>query len=70
MWSTADCQAASAAQVYTLDPGGSRSMSVTWSRLRSTAGCPDGQAAVEPGSYTVTGTWNGVTAEPVSVSVG
>jgi Tfp pilus assembly protein PilV len=69
VWSTADCQASSASQVYTLDPAGSRSMSVTWSRLRSTAGCPDDQPAVETGSYTVTGTWNGVTAAPLSVAL-
>lgn len=70
VWSTADCQSSTASQVYTLEPGGSRSMSVTWSRMRSTAGCPDGQAAVEPGGYTVTGSWNGTTAAPLAVSLG
>jgi hypothetical protein len=70
VWSTADCQSSTASQVYVLDPGGSRSMPVTWSRLRSTAGCPDGQTAVDPGSYTVTGTWNGTAAAPLSVALG
>jgi hypothetical protein len=68
VWSTADCQSSTASQVYTIEPTKSRSMSTTWSRLHSAAGCPDGQTAVETGSYTVTGTWNDIATQPLAVS--
>ena len=69
VWSTADCQSSTASQVYPIEPGKSRSMSTTWSRLHSAAGCPDGQSAVDAGSYTVVATWDGITAEPLSLSL-
>jgi len=69
VWSSADCQGETGSQVYTIDPDASRSMTYTWSRLRSAAGCPDGQSAVEAGNYTVNGTWDDISAEPVSVSL-
>ena len=69
VWSSEDCQSSTASQVYDVEPQSSKSMTTTWSRQRSAAGCPDGQEMVPDGTYTVTGTWNGVTAEPVTVSL-
>lgn len=68
VWSTADCESSTASQVFTIEPTKTRTMPVVWSRLHSAAGCPDGQTAVEDGGYTVTGTWNDITAAPLSVS--
>ncbi|NAZ76857.1 hypothetical protein GTQ99_15725 [Kineococcus sp. T13] len=68
VWSSEDCQSSTASQVYDVEPQASKSMTSTWSRQRSAAGCPDGQEMVPDGTYTVTGTWNGVAAAPVTVS--
>ncbi|GAA0302142.1 hypothetical protein [Kineococcus aurantiacus] len=69
VWSSADCQTQTASQVYDLEPGGRRAMPVTWSRQRSESGCPTGQPMVEPGNYTIDGSWNGVDAQPVTVAL-
>ncbi|WP_432506543.1 hypothetical protein [Kineococcus arenarius] len=69
VWSSADCQSSTSSQVYELEPGDSRSMRTTWSRQRSAAGCPDGQPVAEAGTYTVRGSWNDVTAEPLTVTL-
>jgi hypothetical protein len=72
VWSTADCESSTASQVYTLGAAGSkttsRSMTTVWSRLHSAAGCPADQKAVDNGNYTVTGTWNDIAAQPLTVA--
>lgn len=69
VWSTADCETSTASAFTTIDPGTSQSMSVTWSRRTSATGCPDTQVAVPQGEYRVSGTWNGVTAEPLQIAL-
>ncbi|WP_432482426.1 BsuPI-related putative proteinase inhibitor [Kineococcus esterisolvens] len=69
VWSTADCQSSTSTQDYELEPGDSRSMRTTWSRQRSAAGCPDDQPVAEVGTYTVRGSWNDVSAEPLTITL-
>ncbi|MGI4893539.1 MAG: hypothetical protein ACRYF3_00300 [Janthinobacterium lividum] len=69
VWSSSDCQQETASQVFALEPGKSKSMSTTWSRQRSAAGCPDGQTVVDDGSYTIDATWNGATTAPASIAL-
>ncbi len=69
VWSSADCRSTGSSQVYELDPEGTRSMSTTWSRQRSAPGCPADQPVAEAGAYTVEGTWSGVAAEPLPISL-
>ncbi|PRY15998.1 DUF4232 domain-containing protein [Kineococcus rhizosphaerae] len=69
VWSSADCQSQTASQTYQLDPGGTRSMSTVWSRQRSAPGCPTGQEAVAAGNYTIGGSWNGMDAQPVTITL-
>jgi hypothetical protein len=69
VWSSADCQTKGATATEQLDPGEKSSKNITWSRQHSAAGCPTGQTAVEPGTYTVTGTWDGVAAAPLTFAL-
>ena len=69
VWSSADCQSAASTQISALAPGESTAMPTTWSRQRTAAGCPTAQAVVDSGTYTVDATWDGVTAQPVSVGL-
>ncbi|NAZ85754.1 BsuPI-related putative proteinase inhibitor [Kineococcus indalonis] len=69
VWSSADCQSSTSAQSYELAPGKWRTMSTSWSRQRSAAGCPDDQPAAEAGTYTVQGTWQDTPAAPLTVTL-
>ena len=69
VWSSADCQTKGESVTDQLAPGETRSKTTTWSRQHSAAGCPTGQTAVDPGSYTVDGTWDGVAAAPVTFAL-
>ncbi|MEZ0492513.1 hypothetical protein AB2L28_09720 [Kineococcus sp. TBRC 1896] len=69
VWSSAHCQTRGESVTDQLAPGQTRSKTTTWSRQRSEAGCPTGQPAVEPGTYTVNGTWDGVAAAPITLAL-
>ena len=69
VWSTADCEASTASQVFTIQPSKNRAMTTVWSRLHSAAGCPADQKAVADGNYTVTATWDQVVTTPLTISL-
>ncbi|WP_380170979.1 DUF4232 domain-containing protein [Kineococcus sp. DHX-1] len=69
VWSSADCQTKGESATDQLAPGATRSKTVTWSRQHSAAGCPTAQKAVDPGTYTVNGTWDGVAAKPITLAL-
>jgi hypothetical protein len=69
VWSTADCEASTASQVYTIQPSKNRAMTTVWSRLHSAAGCPADQQAVADGNYTVTATWNDIVTTPLTIAL-
>jgi hypothetical protein len=50
-WSSDDCNPGGNPKLVTLQPGDSESVTVTWNRLRSAPGCPDGLGAAPPGAY-------------------
>jgi hypothetical protein len=50
-WSSDDCNPGGDPNVKTLQPGAAESVTVTWNRLRSAPGCPDGLGAAPPGDY-------------------
>jgi hypothetical protein len=55
VWSSDDCNPGGAAQVATLQPGASYSVSVTWLGRLSQKGCPANQPLAQKGSYTLVG---------------
>jgi hypothetical protein len=77
VWSSADCSPSTAATTGELLAAGQRSddgsdttaMTQNWSRERSAPGCPTGLPAVEAGTYTLTGTWGGVTLPATSFTI-
>ncbi|WP_328294530.1 hypothetical protein OG218_17630 [Kineococcus sp. NBC_00420] len=69
VWSTADCEASTASQVYTIQPSKNRAMTTVWSRLHSAAGCPPDQQAVADGNYTVTATWDQIVTAPLTIAL-
>ena len=54
-WSSDDCNPGGNAQVQTLQPGQSYSVSVVWRGYASQPGCPTNVAAGAAGSYSLTG---------------
>ena len=77
VFSSADCTPSTAATTVELlakgqkrgDDSDTSVMTQRWSKERSAPGCATGLPAVEPGVYTLTGTWNGVALTPVSFSL-
>jgi len=77
VWSSADCSPSSAATTVGLLAAGQKvgqatdttAMTQTWSLERSAPGCPTGLPAVEPGTYTLTGTWGDVALPPTSFTI-
>ena len=55
IWSSDDCSPGGSAQVATLQPGASYSVSVTWLGRLSQKGCPANQPLATKGSYTLVG---------------
>ncbi|WP_448058974.1 hypothetical protein [Cellulomonas hominis] len=64
IWASQDCAAGESLELL-LAAGQSDERQVQWSRTRSAAGCPDGQAAALPGTYQATLTLAGASAAPV-----
>ena len=54
VWSSDDCSPGGQAAVNTLKPGQVFSSTVVWNRTSSKPGCPSGQPAAAPGTYTLT----------------
>lgn len=56
-WSSDDCSPGGQADVVTLKPGESYSVTLTWPEVGSTAGCPSSASpvAATPGAYTLVG---------------
>ncbi|MEW9264089.1 hypothetical protein AB1207_04975 [Kineococcus endophyticus] len=69
VWSNADCQSKGETATDVVAPGEKLTKTTTWSRQRSAAGCPTGQTAVDPGSYTASATWDGVVATQVTFTL-
>jgi hypothetical protein len=64
VWSSDDCNTAGTAQVATLQPGQSYSVSVTWLGRLSAKGCPADQPLAQKGSYKLVGRNGDITSEP------
>ena len=64
VWSSDDCNTAGTAQVATLQPGQSYSVSVTWLGRLSAKGCPADQPLAQQGSYKLVGRNGDITSTP------
>ena len=51
VWSSSDCPQEPTERALLLDVGVGAELVATWDQVRSAPGCPDGQTAVQPGSY-------------------
>jgi hypothetical protein len=69
VWSSDDCNTAGTAQVATLQPGQSYSVSVTWLGRLSAKGCPPDQPLAQKGSYKLVGRNGGITSAPAAFSL-
>lgn len=69
VWSSDDCNPGGTAQVVTLKPEQSYSVSVTWLGRLSAKGCPADQPLAEAGTYKLTGRNGDVTSEPAVFSL-
>lgn len=70
VWSSADCQQETGERLLTLSPGDSEEQSVSWQRVRSADGCPEGLPEPRPGSYEVTAEVGGVRSAPAAFTLG
>lgn len=69
VWSSDDCNPGGSAQVVTLKPQQSYSVSVTWLGRLSAKGCPADQPLAEAGTYKLTGRNGDVTSDPAVFSL-
>lgn len=69
VWSSDDCNPGGAAQVQTIQPGQSYSVTVTWLGKLSKKGCPADQPEAQAGSYKLTGRNGGVTSKPATFAL-
>jgi hypothetical protein len=69
VWSSDDCNPGGTAQVVTLKPEQSYSVSVTWLGRLSAKGCPADQPLAEAGTYKLTGRNGDVTSDPAVFSL-
>jgi cytoskeletal protein RodZ len=69
VWSSDDCNEGGAAQVVTLKPDQSYSVSVTWLGRVSKKGCPADQPLAEAGTYKLTGRNGDVTSDPATFAL-
>jgi len=53
IWNSDDCAVAEESTLQTLQPVDPVTIAITWDRIRSQEGCPSGQPAASPGTYTV-----------------
>jgi hypothetical protein len=69
VWSSDDCNPGGTAQVVTLAPGQSYSVSVTWLGHLSQKGCPANQPIAGKGTYKLTGRNGDVTSTPATFAL-
>jgi hypothetical protein len=69
VWSSDDCNPGGTAQVVTMQPGQSYSVSVTWLGRLSKKGCPANQPLASKGTYKLTGRNGDVTSAPATFSL-
>jgi len=69
VWSSDDCNPGGTAQVVTLKPEQSYSVSVTWLGRLSAKGCPADQPLAEAGTYKLTGRNGDVTSDAAVFSL-
>ena len=69
VWSSDDCNPGGTAQVVTMNPGQSYSVSVTWLGRLSKKGCPADQPLAAKGTYTLTGRNGDVTSAPATFAL-
>ncbi len=69
VWSSDDCNPGGAAQVQTIQPGQSYSVTVTWLGKLSKKGCPADLPEAQAGSYKLTGRNGTVTSKPATFAL-
>ena len=69
VWSSDDCNPGGAAQVQTIQPGQSYSVTVTWLGKLSKKGCPADQPEAQAGSYKLVGRNGDVDSKPASFAL-
>jgi hypothetical protein len=69
VWSSDDCNPGGTAQVVTMAPGQSYSVSVTWLGHLSKKGCPANQPIASKGTYKLTGRNGDVTSAPATFAL-
>jgi hypothetical protein len=69
VWSSDDCNPGGTAQVVTMTPGQSYSVSVTWLGHLSQKGCPANQPTAGKGTYKLTARNGGVTSAPATFAL-
>jgi hypothetical protein len=69
VWSSDDCNPGGTAQVVTMTPGQSYSVSVTWLGHLSKKGCPADQPTAGKGTYKLTGRNGDVTSAPATFAL-
>jgi hypothetical protein len=69
VWSSDDCNPGGTAQVVTMAPGQSYSVSVTWLGHLSQKGCPANQPIAGKGTYKLTGRNGDVTSAPATFAL-
>ena len=69
VWSSDDCNPGGAAQVVTMAPGQSYSVSVTWLGRLSQKGCPANQPIAGKGTYKLTGRNGDITSAPATFAL-
>ena len=69
VWSSDDCNPGGTAQVVTMQPDQSYSVSVTWLGRLSKKGCPANQPLAAKGTYKLTGRNGDVTSAPATFAL-
>ena len=69
VWSSDDCNPGGTAQIVTMQPDQSYSVSVTWLGRLSKKGCPANQPLASKGTYKLTGRNGDVTSAPATFSL-
>jgi hypothetical protein len=69
VWSSDDCNEGGSAQVVTLKPDQSYSVSVTWLGRVSKKGCPADQPLADAGTYKLTGRNGDVKSDPATFAL-
>lgn len=65
IWSSADCEKGTAAEVVPFGPRESTGKLVGWTGTRSKPGCPSGRSSARPGTYVVTASVGALRSEGV-----